>query len=339
MANYRRTATGNWSTIAQWQDDSSGSYVNSTVLPGVNDVVFANNFTVTLDVDIAVSEIRTTTGTGVSAGGAFNWGTGNTAIGNLIGGSSVAMTNSTGQTKTLIGNVLAGTNNGINIASGGMNIVGNVTGGNGFGVYGVSVQGTVLNLTGNSLSSNTAAGVWNNGGTVTINGSAIAVGTSPGLLSSNGTSTVTTAQGGITHPGVERTGGTVVITNAVYGSTGFPPTVGLTLFTNTGNPTTQVLRQNLTTTTLVNPTTGFPSAANVRQGVSYASGTLTGTLAVPPAGAVSLGVPVDNTVGTATLTAQDFFTAIANSSDPVAVRLRNVSTVATTAATVASFDV
>lgn len=339
MANYRRTATGNWSTLAQWQDDSTGSYVASTVLPGATDVVYANNFNVTFDVNVAVAEIRNTAATNVTAGGLFDFGAGDTVIGNVFAGSAVCVRQQTAQVKTLIGNVVAGTQNGININTGGLNITGNVTGGTGFGVYGVAVQGAILNLTGNSLSSNTSAGVWNNSGTVTINGSAIATGTSAGFLNGNGTATVTTAQAGIGHPGVERAGGTVIITNAIYGSTGFPPTVGLTLFSNTANPTTQVTRQNLTTTALVDPSTGFPAVGNVRQGVTYASGSLTGTLAVPPAAAVSLGVPVDNTVGTATLSAQDIFTAIANSSDPIAERLRNVSTVATTAATVASFDV
>ncbi len=46
----------------------------------------------------------------------------------------------------------------------------------------------------------------------------------------------------------------------------------------------------------------MPAASNVRSGVSYASGALTGTCAVPAAGSVALGVPVDNTAGTAVLT-------------------------------------
>jgi hypothetical protein len=49
-------------------------------------------------------------------------------------------------------------------------------------------------------------------------------------------------------------------------------------------------------------TFGNPIAANVRSGVSYGGGNLTGTCAVPAAGSVALGVPVDNTTGTAVLT-------------------------------------
>jgi hypothetical protein len=47
---------------------------------------------------------------------------------------------------------------------------------------------------------------------------------------------------------------------------------------------------------------GNPIAANVRSGVTYGGGNLTGTCAVPAAGSVALGVPVDATTGTAVLT-------------------------------------
>jgi hypothetical protein len=46
----------------------------------------------------------------------------------------------------------------------------------------------------------------------------------------------------------------------------------------------------------------MPAATDVRSGVSYASGALTGSCAVPAAGSVALGVAVDNTTGTAVLT-------------------------------------
>ena len=47
----------------------------------------------------------------------------------------------------------------------------------------------------------------------------------------------------------------------------------------------------------------MPAASDVRNGVSYASGAATGSCAVPAAGSVALGVPVDATLGTAVLTA------------------------------------
>jgi hypothetical protein len=53
---------------------------------------------------------------------------------------------------------------------------------------------------------------------------------------------------------------------------------------------------------------GGVATSNVRAGVTYAG--LTGTLAVPPAASVSLGVPVDNTTGTAVLTGSDMASAV-----------------------------
>jgi hypothetical protein len=46
----------------------------------------------------------------------------------------------------------------------------------------------------------------------------------------------------------------------------------------------------------------MPAEENVRSGVSYASGALTGTCAVPEANSVAWGVPIRNTTGTAALT-------------------------------------
>jgi hypothetical protein len=76
---------------------------------------------------------------------------------------------------------------------------------------------------------------------------------------------------------------------------------------------------------------GNPNEDDVREGVDYGpSLELTGTLAVPTPDNVRKGVPTDDTVGTADLTAEDFFDAIAISTNDIAIRLRNVATVETT---------
>lgn len=54
----------------------------------------------------------------------------------------------------------------------------------------------------------------------------------------------------------------------------------------------------------------FPATSNVRLGTTYNLGNFTGTLAVPAAGSVALGVAVDNTTGTAVLTAANVQTAL-----------------------------
>lgn len=342
MANYRAVSGGVWSALARWQDDSTGSYVNSTVLPGVADVVYANNFTVNIDIDIAVLELRTTAATNVTAGGTFDYSTGNVVIANVFSGpNSVCLRNFSGFPKTFIGNAFAGASRALQVGSGTLAITGNVTGGTTFNTTAIfSPELTTIN--GNVIAGTHAPGIIVSSGSCPVTGVAIGsdVSANPGIeVNGTGTVTVTTAQAGLLGPGILRTAGTAVIDNAIYGPTGMSPTQGIVLFRNAASPSVRITRQNLATFTLVDPTTGFPAVGNVRQGVTYASGSLTGTLVVPPVGAVSLGVPVDNTVGTATLSAQDIFTAIANSSDPIAERLRNVSTVATTAATVAAYDV
>jgi hypothetical protein len=85
---------------------------------------------------------------------------------------------------------------------------------------------------------------------------------------------------------------------------------------------------------------GNPLESDVRDGVDYgASLELTGTLAVPDPSNVRKGVPTDDTVGTADLTAEDFLTAIEESTNDVAVRLRNVSTNESVNEIVASYGV
>jgi hypothetical protein len=66
--------------------------------------------------------------------------------------------------------------------------------------------------------------------------------------------------------------------------------------------------------TLYEPGTalGNPAVTDVRDGVTYASGALTGTLKVPPASSVAVGVPVDNTVGTAIISITDMGALLAS---------------------------
>jgi len=57
---------------------------------------------------------------------------------------------------------------------------------------------------------------------------------------------------------------------------------------------------------------GNPTPSDVRDGTSYASGALTGTLKVPTASSVAVGVPVDNTVGTAIISVSDMGALLAS---------------------------
>jgi hypothetical protein len=354
MANYRRTATGNWSTLAQWEDDGGGSYAASTVLPGAADVAYANNFTVTLDIDVTVLELRTTTATNVNQGGVFLCGTGTTITANLFAGISECVRNSTSNTKTIIGNVVnttSGQGAAHNQSTGTLNIVGNVFGGNGSGAIGALNRNGIMNITGNCTggSGDAAYGVHNaiSGAT----GTTIIIGTLIGGTNTNadgarnsgtGVLRATTAQSGAASSGVwgDNINGTTIIENLIWSLNGIVPIRGFAKFNNTSQKSITVTLENNTTTTLVDPSTGFPPTTDVRDGVSYASGALTGTLVVPVSNTVTLGVVYDNgTTGTAQNTAAAFLTELSTSLDPLADRLRNVSTVDTTAATIAAFKV
>ena len=71
MANYRAVATGNWSSLAIWEDDGSGSWAASTTLPGVDDDVYANFFEVLIDQTISVKSLRNQSATDINADGRF----------------------------------------------------------------------------------------------------------------------------------------------------------------------------------------------------------------------------------------------------------------------------
>lgn len=159
-------------------------------------------------------------------------------------------------------------------------------------------------------------GLFVNNTTATVTGNIVAIGSSlsesPGLFS--------------------RTTPNVFIRRAVTGAAPWytAPYQGQVRFLTT-SPEFQVSKQDNTTPTLTDPALlDYPSINNVRQGVTYGFLSYTGNLIVPPPANVSAGYNYDSSgsvTGTAVLTPNDLFTAIATSSDPVAERLRNVSTV------------
>lgn len=85
--------------------------------------------------------------------------------------------------------------------------------------------------------------------------------------------------------------------------------------------------KNLYTSDSTLSQSGQPSASNVRSGTIYGPASeLTGTCAVPAAGSVALGVPVDNTTGTAVLTAANVRTAVGMASANLDTQLDAIPT-------------
>ena len=160
MANYKAVANGNWSNLAIWQDDSTGSYVASTVLPGASDVVYFNNFTVQMNVDVTVLQIRNNSATGVTQGGSGVISTSRTvnadlfhAVSSLItvSASSPSVVNITGN---MPGTVAASSSNGINCTGNAtLNYVGDIQASTSNSINAPTgirlANGSTLNLTGN----------------------------------------------------------------------------------------------------------------------------------------------------------------------------------------------
>jgi len=438
MANYKAVANGNWSALATWQDNSSGSFIASTVLPGASDVVYFNNFTVQMDVDVTVSQIRNDSATGVAAGGGGVISVSRTVNADLFRASAVLITisaispnivningnipgtvansfnhcvNMTGNSTlnfvgNIVGSILLGTSglSAINVSTGGtLNLTGDVTGGNSNITSGnISANGiragvnSIINIVGNLNSGLGTAGnaaLWGNvqctinvTGNVTGNAgigfsdttSNAGIYLTNNLISCTIVGNVIANNGGYgvyspTLNGVSITGN---LTNSSNGTMAF---AGSKLFLTP--PTEWEFRKpDLTTNTLYTPgvAIGFPAANNVKTGVTYGpTNNLTGTCAVPPANTVSVGVPVDNTVGTAQLDANALAIAldaaltasltpalttsldaslsaslpaaiapllwdedVANLNTPNSIgeRVKNCATVATTGAQIASFN-
>jgi hypothetical protein len=224
--------------------------------------------------------------------------------------------------------------------------------------------GSTVNMVGSITAAET--GIWTRGITTTTNAIVNITGDVNGGV---GTDPARTCSG------VNLGGGTVTIVGNVYAG---PNTIGVEgsatnssqvritgnlynwtdgsmaaftrfLFLQSANMQWNFKKFDLTNNILYTPgvNTGHPAESNVRTGVVYGpTNNLTGTCAVPPAGAVSLGVPVDNTTGTAYLSGNDISNAVwdtqttnLNTTGSIGERLKNASTVDTTAATVAAYDI
>ena len=259
-------------------------------------------------------------------------------VGNCLGASSgqngtAVLSSSTGTTN-ITGSIIGGgsnNNSGASLSGAGIiTITGNCTGGTQGGgnpAHGVSHRGSgTITISGNCTG---------------VNGSGASNDSNTGLLNITGTCTGGSAAGGF---GAQNfAGGTMTIVGTIQASQ-FEAGVssatrsGVTLLTGpfltsspfgvnpnrciswrwaaSLNPTTFIevptsnlsLIRRLVTDDAVN---GMPTASNVRSGVVYGpSSSLTGTAAIPAAGSVALGVPVDATTGTAVLSVANFQTAL-----------------------------
>ena len=194
-------------------------------------------------------------------------------------------------------------------------VTGIVTGGTLAANFGCQVAG-VLTVNGISVGGIAGAGV--STGTGVFATRAVGNGFGPGSVGLTGA------------PGISNSGTSIVeVSELEYGPRGMSPIVGIVRLKKAGsNTVTFNLVDSGPAKTLIDATANaaMPAAADVRIGVSYASGALTGSCAVPAAGSVALGVPVDATFGTAVLTPDAVWGAgtrtLTTSSGPTAVEIR-----------------
>lgn len=358
MANVYAVKSGNWSDPTVW---------NTGALPTSADYVFPNGFTVTIDGSYTVLGLRSTVASPIVAGGWFAPANGSViactdAVG--IGGAGAGANNTggtyrfalgVGESATIIGSVwgVTGVNHSQAVlmnGAGTLNITGNLTGGTGGNATvtpAIQFPGSgTLNVTGGLVANNNTLGsaaiIIAGAGTLNAVGALSASGTSPAINTSSACAInhTGTAQASASQPAIfsGSASATNILSGPLINTSGIMAFYGPKLYLKSGSPvswtfTTQDLLTDRTLYT-ADSIGNQPAVGNVRYGTSYASGTLTGTCRIPVASNVRLGVPVDNTVGTATgLTAQDLWDAATsglNTAGSIGERLKNCSTVATT---------
>ena len=195
MAVINALKSGNWSDPSVWPNNT---------LPGLNDEVHANGFSVTLNINVTAAELTTAAKNGGGAGGGFILNNNINVRAAIISGTTICVTTAaTCYTASIIGNVTGGSASGThgvfsnntstvtingNVTGGStssahgvcsnntstVTINGNVTGGSASGAYGVySISTSTVTINGNVTggSASGAYGVYSvNTSTVTING-------------------------------------------------------------------------------------------------------------------------------------------------------------------------
>lgn len=229
MATRYAVSTGIWNDVTRWD--------GGTTLPDVGDTVVANGFTVTIDIDVTVVEIRTLALGGGASGGGFIINNGITLTADVLAGTTTCLTynGTSGNSANIVGNIngsvaTSGRSGVSNASTGTLNITGTTQGGGASSTWAANNATTgIINLTGDSLGGTgyLSTGVNNVGnGTVNVTGN---VSGSSGQ-SSHGITTVgpvnvtgnVTGGSGLTAYGLNSTGtGNITIVGDIYPGTLF----------------------------------------------------------------------------------------------------------------------
>ena len=196
-------------------------------------------------------------------------------------------------TINLTGNVLVNTDAGFLIQSAtNVNITGNIIGNAGTGIT-IQSAGTNVDITGNITSAAAAAITASTNCVITINGNVTASSATVGILSTN-TLAIVNVNGNLTN------------TNNFMAVSSFrmtiSPTASQTWTFQTSGPNRLLYTSNALS--------DFPAITDVRSGVTYAAGTLTGSCAIPSTSSVAFGVPVDNSTGSAIISRAQLYSDV-----------------------------
>ena len=266
----------------------------------------------------------------------------------------LSLTSNNTTTLNIVGSVNGGAGgNGIAHVGGAIvNINGPLTAGLSLAIQSTSTG--IINITG-SVTAAAAAGILNSGtGIINVTGSVTAgpAASAFGVTNtSTGTVRVTTAVASLFAAGINNTlaTGTGSFESAIYASNGTQPWSGFCKLRSSANNFITTATDTGGTKTLVDPNNalfGLPAASDVRLGTSYNFGANTGTCAIPSASQVAAGIAVDNTVGTAVLTAANVASAVWNTqttaitvSGSIGDRFKNSATVSSTGDQIAALTI
>jgi hypothetical protein len=344
MAIVYAVKTGNWSDTTVW---------NTGALPTSADDVFTNNFIVTINQSVAVLSFSNRATTGINTGGYFTIGAGNyTVVCDSINGGANGLCFyivNYGGTLTITANTIrAYEGTAIQLVNNANTIVinGNIVSSTTVNTTALNINGGTTNLTINgNTTANSGRGMVINiqSATININGFVTSSGTQVGIFNNSNTSLLTVnIQKAISiDSGVEAVSNVQKLANFFVkeieqGVLGYVPISGYVRLSTALGAFYKGVTTGSSTRTLSDPADiagQVPAQSDVRFGVSYQSGSKTGSAYIPAASSVGFGVPVDNTTGTAALTPAsvwDVATSTLTTASSIGERLKNASTVDTT---------
>jgi hypothetical protein len=349
MAIVYAVKTGNWSDTTVW---------NTGALPTSADDVYPNTFTVTINQNINVISLRNGATTGVTAGGQFVAQSGFTYVcDTIVGGAgavSLFLLNfASGSVVITANTIIGGVNRAITMttsASVNVTINGNLFGSptNASSAEAISfTSATCTAVINGNCTAQVAPAIAIGGGmtglNLTINGVATSSSTQSAISNSTNSATniftitkAATPDNGVAAIFNGAKLASVTVTEIEQGVFGQVPISGFVRLSTASGAFYKGVTTGISTRTLSDPADiagQVPAQSDVRFGVTYQSGSKTGTAYIPAAASVGFGVPVDNTTGTAALTPAsvwDVATSTLTTASSIGERLKNASTVDTT---------